>query len=164
MALHPGLQAAAPSQSSVSMAYKEFDEQGRMRQALLMLAKECAKLLGMKKLLLIVLLVLVPFQISWAMAGDYCQHENGPVAAHFGHHAHHHQSKADQPDSKNTAKLNKMHSDCGSCHTSLLALLLELDGSPSLSLSLAKLPQLPPDLYTSHIPDGPHEPDRAHSA
>jgi len=130
----------------------------------LKLTEDYAKLLDMKKVLLIMLLVLVPFQISWAMAGDYCQHENGAVAAHFGHHAHHHQSKADQPDSKHTVKLSKLHSDCGSCHTSVLALLLELDGAPSPSLSLAKLPQLPPNSYTSHIPDGPREPDRAHSA
>jgi hypothetical protein len=44
----------------------------------LKLTEDYAKLLDMKKVLLIMLLVLVPFQISWAMAGDYCQHENGP--------------------------------------------------------------------------------------
>lgn len=118
----------------------------------------------MKKVLLIMLLVLVPFQISWAMAGDYCLHENGPVAAHFGHHAHHHQSTPDRPDSKHAGKLSRMHSDCGSCHSSVLALFLEPDAAVALLMSAIKLPLLPPDAYTSHIPDGPREPDRTHFA
>ena len=124
--------------------------------------KEYAKLLDMKKVLLIMLLVLLPFQISWAMAGEHCQDESGPVATHFGHHVHHHQSKLDPPDPKHTEKPSKIHPDCGSCHTTVLALFMEPSLAPALSLSASKPPPFPPDSYTSHVPDGPHKPDRSH--
>ncbi|WP_370589974.1 cobalt-zinc-cadmium resistance protein [Undibacterium sp. 14-3-2] len=110
------------------------------------------------------LLVLVPFQISWAVAGEYCQHENGSIMVHFGHHAHHHQSNSDQPDSKHAGNLSKLHSDCGSCHTTILALLLVPSAALAISLPATKLPLRPPDSYKSHIPDGPREPDRIHFA
>lgn len=32
------------------------------------------------------MIFLLPFQMSWAVAGVYCEHESGTAARHFGHH------------------------------------------------------------------------------
>jgi hypothetical protein len=46
----------------------------------------------MRRWLSILLLVLLPLQLSWAAAAPYCQHEKSPVALqHFGHHEHEHE-------------------------------------------------------------------------
>jgi hypothetical protein len=118
----------------------------------------------MKKVLLIMMLLLVPFQFSWAVAGEYCQHENGPVSLHFGHHTHHHQGKADRSATKSADKPGKIHLDCGSCHSPVWALFMEADPAPAVPLIAGRMPPIPPDSYTSHIPDGSHKPDRLCSA
>jgi hypothetical protein len=110
-----------------------------------------------KKLLLILLLAIVPFQFAWAAAGVYCQHENGAAAQHFGHHAHQHQGKSDSADGK--TKSGKIHLDCSSCHgtggaiSPAEAVAEPAPGSQAYS-------ELRPISYTSHIPDGPRRPDR----
>ena len=48
----------------------------------------------MRRWLATLLLVLLPFQFSWAAVGGYCQHETGAAAKHFGHHNHQHQADA----------------------------------------------------------------------
>ena len=47
----------------------------------------------MRRWLSILLLVLLPFQFSWAAVGSYCEHESGTRAQHFGHHEHKHEAK-----------------------------------------------------------------------
>ena len=44
----------------------------------------------MRRWLAIFLLILLPAQLSWAAVGDYCAHESGAGAEHFGHHEHRH--------------------------------------------------------------------------
>ncbi len=111
----------------------------------------------MKKLLLILLLAIVPFQFAWAAAGVYCQHENGAASQHFGHHAHQHHGKSDGADSK--TKASKVHLDCSSCHGSGCAISpAEVVGG--LTLPAEAYLDLAPPSYTSHIPDSPRRPDR----
>jgi hypothetical protein len=44
----------------------------------------------MRRLLPVILLILLPLQITWATIIDYCQHEQNPATRHLGHHAHEH--------------------------------------------------------------------------
>ena len=43
------------------------------------------------------LLALLPLQLTWAAVGSYCQHETGAAAAHWSHHEHAHEDRA-QPN------------------------------------------------------------------
>ena len=112
---------------------------------------------SVKKLLLILLLAIVPFQFAWAAAGVYCQHENGAASQHFGHHAHQHHGKSDSSDSK--TKAGKVHLDCSSCHGTGCA-IFPAEVVAELTLSVETYLDLTPQPYTSHIPDGPRRPDR----
>ncbi len=78
----------------------------------------------MTRWLLIVLMVLLPAQFSWAAAAPYCAHESNPISFHVGHHAHVHEGASpevkyttSEPE-KEAAKtpLASDHSDCHYCH------------------------------------------------
>ena len=47
----------------------------------------------MRRCLSILLLLVMPFQFSWAAVGMYWEHELGSLAQHFGHHEHKHERK-----------------------------------------------------------------------
>jgi cytochrome c553 len=66
----------------------------------------------MNRLCALLLLLLLPIQLSWATAGAYCAHDPSESTAHFGHHVHVHQSQADNDGSSPL----KFHPDCSSCH------------------------------------------------
>lgn len=113
---------------------------------------------SVKKLLLVLLLVAVPFQFAWGAAAVYCQHEQGAVQ-HFGHHVHQHQQQNANESSGHAGKLSQLHQDCAYCHAL----------SPASMPAMAATPSIPPGSihaeppvvsFTSHIPDGPREPDR----
>lgn len=111
----------------------------------------------MRRILLIFLLIIVPFQFSWAAAGDYCRHESGSAAMHFGHHAHQHQDSAEK--SQSNAKSVKSHPDCGACHGAGFALFSQ----PSDALGFTPGEIVAPAAavsYTSHISECPLRPDR----
>jgi cytochrome c553 len=78
----------------------------------------------MTRWLLLVLMVLLPVQFSWAAAAPYCAHESDPVSFHVGHHAHVHrvapaeaQHAVSAPE-KDAAKGSPAsdHGDCHYCH------------------------------------------------
>lgn len=86
----------------------------------------------MKKLLLIILLLALPLQISWAAVSAYCQHESGKSASHFGHHSHEH--KVQKNDDKKEGSFAKIDSDCIYCHLSHLNFFsFSVNASPVLS-------------------------------
>jgi hypothetical protein len=64
------------------------------------------------RFLLLVLLLIVPLQITYAVAAGYCSHdEQGARASHLGHHAHKHaQSNAD-----NNLPQGEVDLDCNLC-------------------------------------------------
>ncbi len=72
--------------------------------------------MNMKRLLLILLLTVLPLQMSWAAVSNYCQHENGNAAQHFGHHEHKHQASGEIKQGKSKSGIND--GDCGYCHLS----------------------------------------------
>lgn len=113
-------------------------------------------ILGMKRLVLIFLLAVLPFQFSWAAAAAYCQHDGEKTVQHFGHHTHQHDAQTDTPNE--TEPGVKFHSDCGYCHLfgqapfvmTALTVAVETGGTQAEAL----FPR-----YSSHIPDGLQRPD-----
>lgn len=110
-----------------------------------------------KRLLIILMLLALPLQFSWAAAAVYCQHEEASTTQHFGHHEHKHDAEADQQIEKSS--LSKLHKDCGYCHAVSQASFL-------MQTALLVIPtgsvhaELQPPSFSSHIPDGPRRPDR----
>ena len=79
----------------------------------------------MRRLLVLLMLCLLPLQMSWAAVADHCGHEPEKGAQHFGHHDDEHQAFSGDSD------LNKQHGkyDPGHdhCHmSSFMALLNEV--------------------------------------
>jgi hypothetical protein len=76
----------------------------------------------MTRWLLLVLMVLLPAQFSWAAAAPYCTHERSPTTFHVGHHVHVHTSAAPDargaPSEPETGKSPPApdHADCSVCH------------------------------------------------
>jgi hypothetical protein len=46
----------------------------------------------MRRWLTVFLLILLPLQLSWAVAATYCAHEADPAVNHVGHHQHRHEA------------------------------------------------------------------------
>lgn len=72
----------------------------------------------MKRLIFILLLAVLPFQISWAAVADYCGHEEEKTAQHFGHHDDEHKAFSEKSDpekfnsDKQPGKFNLGHDHC----------------------------------------------------
>lgn len=49
----------------------------------------------MRRWLTVFLLILLPLQLSWAVAATYCAHEADPAVSHVGHHEHRHEASDD---------------------------------------------------------------------
>jgi hypothetical protein len=62
----------------------------------------------LRRIFLILMMCAIPFQITWAMAGAYCEHESGKAAQHFGHHDHVHTA----PDQDKSGSKGKLDLDC----------------------------------------------------
>jgi hypothetical protein len=99
----------------------------------------------MRRWLLVLLLVLLPLQFSWAAVAIYCGHETGVAADHVGHHnhaPHDHGGKAAGPGGEGKtdgSSTNASSFDCGHCHSYSVSMVhvpsliepLPLDGAPS---------------------------------
>lgn len=72
----------------------------------------------MTRLLLIVLMLVLPVQWSWAAAASVCAHEKTTESVHFGHHEHAHQGAAAVGEAGDDAQTGSLaaHPDCGVCH------------------------------------------------
>lgn len=58
----------------------------------------------MGRWLAILLVVLLPLQVSWAAVADFCAHEHGKAAQHFGHHDdEYHAWQGDKPSDRQEA-------------------------------------------------------------
>ena len=47
------------------------------------------------RILVKIVLMFFVLQSTWAVAAQYCQHEENPKVEHIGHHTHKHDSKID---------------------------------------------------------------------
>ncbi len=102
------------------------------------------KLPAMTRRFLVLLMLLVPLQLSWAAVSAYCEHETEAASHHVGHHEHQHQS--DQPgtgdDPGADSKFGKFDADCGVCHASCSMALC--DGIAPLDFAGADVVFAPP--------------------
>ena len=72
----------------------------------------------MHRLLAVLMLVLLPFQFSWAAVASYCMHERTSAQAqHVGHHEHKHET-ADLPNKaeQGLQAADTFDVDCCLCH------------------------------------------------
>ena len=88
----------------------------------------------MRRLLLIFLLVVVPFQLSWGAAAAYCRHESNPAVSHFGHHGHKHAVSSEESKSS-PAKLQLADTDCTVCQLAGIGFAPTPESSLSLGLT-----------------------------
>lgn len=61
----------------------------------------------MARRLTLILLAVITFQFSWAVISNYCMHESGRAANHFGHHQHHASAEELSLAAKDGSHLNK---------------------------------------------------------
>ena len=131
----------------------------------------------MRRCFLVFMMVLLPFQWSWAAAAAVCEHEAGK-SRHFGHHAHVHadaqqagpvqghvhgdvdgvdhaepvNTSDSKPDSKPDAKSTTAHPDCGVCH----GVGLGVPSLPRAAGAAQPASRLLP-AYSGHLPEPPVE-------
>lgn len=75
----------------------------------------------MRRWLSIFLLIVLPLQMSWAVAASYCQHETG-TPQHLGHHEHEHPADDDGERSADAMSAD-VENDCPLCHAASVAAL-----------------------------------------
>lgn len=92
----------------------------------------------MKRLLVIFMLVVMPLQLSWAVAAVYCEHEVNPTTVHFGHHEHKHIASADEAKTDGSKSAAAVDGDCTSCHLGGIAILTM--PTPGLAMDLVSAP------------------------
>ena len=107
----------------------------------------------MRRLLVIAMMLLLPFQSTWAVAASVCAHETGKVS-HFGHHEHQHQTAdaAAPGDHDAGAQPGSYHADCGVCHGVGTAV-----SSADAQASCAWTDREFAATYSAHLPDPPVE-------
>ena len=94
----------------------------------------------MQRWIVILLLVFMPLQLSWAAASSYCQHETGASAKHIGHHDHQHMDADGKEAAPDPVKTGGGDPDCASCHAGCSSALTEAathPPTPSSSLDIA---------------------------
>jgi len=112
----------------------------------------------MRRLVLVLVLLLLPLQASWAAVAAYCGHENGVASKHMGHHQHKHQAGAGDQANEAAPATGGMDRDCGTCHINLNLAVFSVDAT--LLDDGRSLGQFPPSrLYASHVPIGPERPN-----
>lgn len=115
---------------------------------------------AMNRWLTILLLVLLPLQLSWAAGSVYCLHETGSAIQHFGHHKHQHQADTKDTDGSSPTANGSIDADCGICHAGCASAIFESLSLPTVSMSS--------DVYSghqfrlsSHLPSLPERPNWA---
>lgn len=113
----------------------------------------------MHRLVLVLVLLLLPSQASWAAVAAYCGHEKGIASKHVGHHQHKHQVSSNDESGDSSPGTRGIDKDCGTCHINLDLVLPTVvmplldDGSQSERHRLLRQP------YSSFIPRGPERPN-----
>ncbi|TAH44638.1 MAG: hypothetical protein EYC67_12910 [Betaproteobacteria bacterium] len=112
----------------------------------------------MRRWLAILLLCLLPLQVSWAAVADYCAHEHDRQAQHFGHHDDEHTAWSGPSDSPDTGGKVKLAHDHNHNHLSgFVGLLAEPTGNQRLA-STSIHPDHGTRTYPAVPPDQPERP------
>lgn len=114
----------------------------------------------MRRALLVLLIVLLPFQSVWAAVACTCYQESGLAASPFGGAAEKRAVAKATPDFvADQTEIGDNCSGCSVCHlgTAMAAVSAVLPGEPGFTLARDVAAAL---LYTSQIARGPDRPDR----
>lgn len=119
----------------------------------------------MRRWLLIFLLLVLPFQFSWAASAAYCQHERDAQPAHWGHHEHEPDRRADSSRTDDDAQKspgtqpNAVLGDCAACHLGQAQQLPPVADRVHALLPIAQaLRAVPAEHFISHISEVPVPP------
>lgn len=77
----------------------------------------------MRRFIILLLLCLLPIQSSWAMVADFCGHEQGKAAQHFGHHIDEHKASSGVLDGSTASGQDGSNSDFSYDHSHLSGFL-----------------------------------------
>jgi len=113
----------------------------------------------MRRSFLVILILLLPLQLSWAAMASYCQNERDQTQVHFGHHEHRVSQKS--AETKDPASKNVVDNDveCGLCHLSCCkSVTTYTQLKLSADFNMAVYPFIPSD-FSSHIAEGPEKPN-----
>lgn len=110
----------------------------------------------MRRLCLILMLLVLPLQVSWAAVSSYCKHESGTASQHFGHHNHQHKTKAAEKAPADASI--QIDTDCAFCFGSAFGLITLL-----VTYASANVPKVEPvfadtNFLASIRPDRPERP------
>lgn len=122
-----------------------------------------ARIARMRRWPIILLLALLPLQLSWAAVSVYCQHESGAAAQHFGHHEHQHHADETPKDDSGPKTLGAVDADCPVCHAGCATVLHASQVMPVL-YSAADMHVGEQALLASPPPTLPERPNWAHLA
>lgn len=95
----------------------------------------------MRRTLLVLLMLILSAQWTWAAVTSVCEHETGRSAVHLGHHEHQHDGATNPAldDSSTAAANTAVHADCATCHAGMSALLVAVELPPPLAAQDAGL-------------------------
>jgi hypothetical protein len=96
----------------------------------------------MRFLVMIVLLVLMPMQLTWAALSVYCPHETGSSAPQIKNHEHQHQTAANLDDGGDPHATGSADADAGACHAGHITALFGSGHLLAVSVSS--------ETYTAH--------------
>ena len=111
----------------------------------------------MRRWLLVLLLVLLPSQMTWAAVGVYCTHERQPTAQHLGHHQHEHVVSAGDQAISAFVDVASVDQDCGVCHATC-SVAFQTSSSLSNLNSVPVRPGISLTFYLTHYQDLPERP------
>ena len=77
----------------------------------------------MRHFIILLLLYLLPIQASWAAVADFCRHEQGQAAQHFGHHNDEHKASPSVLDGSAASGQDGSNSDFSHDHCHLSGFL-----------------------------------------
>jgi len=100
------------------------------------------------RFLIILLLLVVPLQMSYAAAATYCNHNDQAAStSHFGHHMHKHV----QPSGDGKLPTGAVDPDCGLCQLGCACIMISADLQPmgAVPAQAALPPQHP--LRSAHL-------------
>ena len=110
----------------------------------------------MRRCLIILLLLWLPFQFAWGAAASYCQHEQGRGVSHFGHHSHKHQGKVLQSSGESTpdkkTALADEDLDCDYCHINCAQPLVSTSLDCQIDAAPHALSKTVTDGHSPHVP------------
>lgn len=108
-----------------------------------------------------ILLIVFVLQSTWALAAQYCQHEENMKVDHIGHHTHNHNSKnadsSNLTDQKSSGKSkSEIDTDCAYCHLGSIKTMITT--LPILDAAIE--PIVVVDIYYSYPEIIPLKPER----